>query len=301
VRIIHLWVLLCFVPGVQAIADEVQVFKRENILGTTLEVQMISESDAVAKSAYEASLNEIERMSKIFNYRSADSELARLSSQPAGREVKVSAEMMKALHLAIAGKKLGSGRYSLFSRKISEMWKVAEKKQTLPSGLELKALCAQIKDADDSLQLNKKSRTAKLGVSMEMDLDSMAKGMIIDRCLEVILQTQGVSSALVNIGGDIGVAGQDHVWVVDIKSPDGNGILESLKLNQGAVATSGGYHRYYQVKGKRYSHIVNALTGMPVNGVISATIVAKDAARADTLATIVCLLGVKDGLKMINR
>ena len=57
----------------------------------------------------------------------------------------------------------------------------------------------------------------------------------------------------------------------------------------GAVATSGDYERYIEVEGKRYCHILNPLTGWPVNGLSSVTVVADQCLLAGTLSTIAML------------
>ncbi|TET20555.1 MAG: FAD:protein FMN transferase, partial [Candidatus Cloacimonadota bacterium] len=71
-------------------------------------------------------------------------------------------------------------------------------------------------------------------------------------------------------------------------------------INEGAVATSGNYERYFIHDGKRYHHIFNPLTGYPANGCISVTIIAKEALVADALATGIFVLGPEKGMKLIE-
>jgi len=67
------------------------------------------------------------------------------------------------------------------------------------------------------------------------------------------------------------------------------------------VNTSGGYENFFEINGKRYSHIIDPKNGMPVeNGVVSVTIIAKDCMSADALATAVIVLGKAEGRKLVE-
>jgi FAD:protein FMN transferase len=75
--------------------------------------------------------------------------------------------------------------------------------------------------------------------------------------------------------------------------------LTFLALTDLAIATSGGYERYYTVAGKRYSHIFDPRTGRPARGVASATVVARDNVTANSLATTLCVLTPEEGLRLV--
>ena len=74
-----------------------------------------------------------------------------------------------------------------------------------------------------------------------------------------------------------------------------------VRLSQTALATSGDYRQFYEIDGKRYSHIIDPKTGYPVqNGVVSASAVAGNCALADGLATALMVMGPEKGLALIN-
>jgi FAD:protein FMN transferase len=122
--------------------------------------------------------------------------------------------------------------------------------------------------------------------SVQLDFGGYAKGYALDRAAE-ILRSAGISDALVNIGGNaiaLGRHGQ-RLWRVALDAPRGAGLLATLDLNDGdAVGTSGDYRRYYEIGGKRYSHIIDPRTGYPVAGVESVTVLVPAGAGAGALS-----------------
>ena len=120
---------------------------------------------------------------------------------------------------------------------------------------------------------------------------------------KVLRSSDEVKGVMLNIGGDIRVAGEMPT-LVSIADPGADAVgaapAASLTVEGGAVATSGGSERGWVIGGRRYSHIIDPRTGMPVSGVASATVTAAEAGAADALATIVSVLPVVEGLRLVN-
>lgn len=109
---------------------------------------------------------------------------------------------------------------------------------------------------------------------VQLDFGGYAKGYALDRAV-ALLREDGVSSALVNVGGNAIALGRHggRLWKVGVDAPRGTGLMATLELNDGdAVGTSGDYRRYYEIGGKRYSHIIDPRSGYPVAGVESVTV-----------------------------
>ncbi|MEE8410707.1 MAG: FAD:protein FMN transferase, partial [Myxococcota bacterium] len=64
--------------------------------------------------------------------------------------------------------------------------------------------------------------------------------------------------------------------------------------------TSGDYQSFFEIEGRRYHHILDPRTGMPAEGVRSATVVATDAMSADAFATALVVLGPDKGMELIE-
>ncbi|HEY9430537.1 MAG TPA: DUF2271 domain-containing protein, partial [Blastocatellia bacterium] len=104
-----------------------------------------------------------------------------------------------------------------------------------------------------------------------------------------------------NIGGDLVVRGSlaEDVRVADPKADAENDEpLARLLIRNRAVATSGNYRRGVEINGRWYSHIVDPRTALPVDHVISATVVAPQAADAGALATAFCVLTPEESLRL---
>ena len=122
--------------------------------------------------------------------------------------------------------------------------------------------------------------------SVQLDFGGYAKGHALDRAAE-LLRESGITNALVNVGGNAMALGRhdDRPWRVALDAPRGEGLLATLELNDGeAVGTSGDYRRYYEIGGKRYSHIIDPRSGYPVGGVESVTVLVSAGAGAGALS-----------------
>lgn len=136
-----------------------------------------------------------------------------------------------------------------------------------------------------------------------LDLGGVAKGYAGQRVCEVLLENR-VSSAVVDLGGDVALLGKKpdgSDWRIAIKDP-GNvsaylGVLQTSGNRY--VATSGVYERFFEENGVRYHHILDPRTGFPADkGLVSATVICENGVWADALATAVCVLGAEQSLQM---
>ena len=129
-----------------------------------------------------------------------------------------------------------------------------------------------------------------------VDLSAIAKGFGVDKVAEY-LESQGARNYLVEIGGELrinGVNGKGHPWRVAIEKPTVNAgsVQEVILPGDNGVATSGEYRNYYELDGKRYSHIIDPATGEPVtHKLVSATVITPTALEADALDTALMVMG----------
>ena len=92
----------------------------------------------------------------------------------------------------------------------------------------------------------------------------------------------GGQSSLIARGQHTGCDG----WPVGIGNPLFPGRrLGTIVLKNQALATSGSNIQYFRVGEKRYGHILDPRTGWPVDGTLSVTAIAAEAAVADALST----------------
>jgi len=137
-----------------------------------------------------------------------------------------------------------------------------------------------------------------------IDLGGIAKGYVVDRAAAV-LKKQGLSSFLVQAGGDLYGAGRKPngaPWVSGIQDPRGpqGSYFAVVDLEDHAFSTAGDYARAYMIGGKRYHHIIDPKTGYPATASRSVTIWARDAFTADAVDDGVFILGPEKGLELVE-
>jgi thiamine biosynthesis lipoprotein len=128
------------------------------------------------------------------------------------------------------------------------------------------------------------NRIASRNRAVMLDLGGFAKGYALDQAAH-ILRAGRVQAALVNVGGNIMAIGQpgDRPWRVGIQDPRGDGVLASVALHDNeAIGTSGDYQRFFMKDGKRRPHIIDPVSGEPVDLVASVTIITSGGADAGT-------------------
>ncbi len=131
---------------------------------------------------------------------------------------------------------------------------------------------------------------------VQLNLGALAKGYAVDRGID-ILKESGIDNALINAGGEIRQIGND--WIIGVRDPDNeNGIVQKLKLNGKAAATSGNYEQYFDEGGTRYCHIINPADGYPSMWCKSVTVIADDDMTADALATGIFLMEPAEGIHL---
>jgi thiamine biosynthesis lipoprotein len=129
--------------------------------------------------------------------------------------------------------------------------------------------------------------------AVKLDFGGFAKGYSVALAVE-LLEERGIRNLIVNAGGDLCLRGRhgDRLWRIGIRAPDGQGVLASMDLEGSqCVFTSGDYERYFEFKGKRYSHIIDPRSGYPAVGARSVTVLAGDATLADAAATALFVAG----------
>jgi FAD:protein FMN transferase len=130
----------------------------------------------------------------------------------------------------------------------------------------------------------------KKDTSAKIDLGGVAKGYAIREAVSV-LKTRGVTSALIDGGGQIYALGtlQGKPWKVGVRNPRGDGVIGVLKLTNASIATSGDYERFFIQNGVRYCHLIDPSTGYPAHGFLSFSDINADPFLADAWSKLFVL------------
>ncbi|MGE0709639.1 MAG: DUF2271 domain-containing protein [Planctomycetota bacterium] len=286
---------------------------REDVLGTSFSLTLVGIDEADARRAERAALDEIERLRQIFSGWDAKSEVSRLNARPFAerKEVEVSEELGAVLRLARLWRALSKGAFDGYLGELHDAWRQAAKSGHEPSAEALAAFAAAAKSGP-GYSVSRQEQGARITCQRagRFDLDGIAKGYIVNRALEAVNHAAPkLEGALLELGGDLRVQGDGRVgmrapWVIDVADPrdpaENARPLASVALRDLAIASSGGYERSLKVGGRRRAHILDPRTAQPVEGILGATVIAKDAATADALATALCVLDPEAGLRLAS-
>ncbi|HTD40715.1 MAG TPA: DUF2271 domain-containing protein [Mucilaginibacter sp.] len=279
--------------------SKVYVSNYENVLGTSLEIKIDATSDQQAAEAEDAALNEIDRLNKILSGYDAKSEFSRWMK--AGKQpVAVSPELYEVLSLFEQWKAKSNGALDAAAETISKVWRDAAKENRLPSSVEISSAVKAVQQ--QHYILNEQNHTVQRISDAPLILNSFAKSYIMNKAANAAMATPGVNGLVINIGGDILVLGE-HTERIQVSNPkadaENDPPIAQVQINNKAIATSGNYRRGELIDGKWYSHIVDPRTGIPANGVISATVIADSATDAGALATALNVLSPWEGQKLV--
>jgi FAD:protein FMN transferase len=270
----------------------------ENVLGTSLELQIRAQNLKVAERAETILLEEIGRLEQIFSRFLANSELNRLLATWQTTFL-LSDELESVLQAALYWQERSNGAFHLGADALGSLWKSAEITGLSPTATEL----AVVLQALQSPMLQVRAGTATRDSSLPINLNAIAKGFIAEMAAQKAFMIEDVSQVLVNLGGDLRHCGTEPI-VVSIANPFSNADnalpLEKIRLCNQGLATSGGSHRGYTIAGSRVSHLLDPRSGQPVKNIVCASVIAPDAMTADVLVTIFSVLTPLESLDMAN-
>ena len=281
-----------------ACSPPVPVTQEAYVFGTRVEVRVWGVAEQEAHAALGEVLREFDIMHKAYHAWQPSELTALNAALGAGRPHDVSPELAALIRnaqtLAAQGDYLFDpgigGLVSLWGFHNDEFKAELPDADTLARQMAAKPTIAAL--TVDGLRVTSKN------LSVALDFGGYLKGVALDRAAN-LLRARGVEHALVNIGGNVLALGNrdgkpgGQAWRVGIQHPRassvGNVPLASLELRDGeAIGTSGDYHRFFELEGKRYCHLIDPRTGYPATGAQSVTILIPPAAdtgmRSDALS-----------------
>lgn len=139
-----------------------------------------------------------------------------------------------------------------------------------------------------------------------VDLSTVGEGYAADH-LARLMEQNGISRYLVSVGGAVVTRGTNpdgKAWRVAIQKPTDreNAVQAIVDLNGHGISTSGSYRNYYELEGKRLSHVIDPVTGAPIqHRLVSATVIATTAMEADGWDTGLMVLGTEKAKRVAEK
>ncbi len=268
------------------------------IMGSEFQYKLYCRNKAICEKAVRESQERLNRIDYIFsNYRD-DSVLAGVNKNASTSAVTVPAEFIALTEQSIKYSELTGGAFDITVGILYELWKKSSKANQVPqkSQIESALKCTGYK----KIRLDKKENTIFFDSKcLELDYGAIGKGYAVDEVVKIV-RSHGIKKGLINFGGNIYALDKqagEKGWEVGINDPfNKSSVVDFIKIENLGVATSGDYEKYFLIKGKRYSHIIDPDTGYPVEKLSSVTVLADSAAKADALSTGFSVMG-KDRTK----
>lgn len=288
----------CSDPAIQKLEGAAQ--------GTTYHISYWSELSVNNKDIEASIISEFNFIDKtLSNYRPDSvieifNSVENTESQEVGKEIVALVRVAQVVHQA------SKECYDLTIKPLFELWGFRGDKLTIPDDTAIIKALSQI--GMGKLEIVDETHLRKNQSNLKVDLSSIAQGYSVGRISD-ILEKNGINNYLVEIGGELKTRGHkpdSKVWRIAVERPlPGEQVMqkiismpEELPLS---IMTSGTYRHYFDDKGHRYSHILDARTGRPVyHDLVSVTVIHENPTIADAWSTALLCLGSKDGMAVAN-
>ena len=286
---------------------ETHRFQHEHVLGSSCEIDVSATTYQQAKLIEATVLSEIDRLQQVFSAYDSGSELMRWQRGELADD-RLSAELINVLARAEFWRAATGGAFDVRAGELGKVWKQAAQRNQLPDATALKQLVDKFHNPPYSVN---DVRSVTRRDSYALSLDAIAKGYILDSACERVMRKhqdcfadKAPCSVSVMIGGDMRRVGSS-AQKVSIANPfdagESSRALGTIELHGSVgLATSGGYRRYYEIDGARFSHIIDPRSGQAATSLAGVTVIAPTGMDADAAATSVAVLGPVEGLKLID-
>ncbi|MEO0423878.1 MAG: FAD:protein FMN transferase [Pseudomonadota bacterium] len=273
--------------------------RSEGIMGTNIAVQLWHEDEALAEEGLDAVIGEMYRINALMSTWQEETQLSAVNRDAADHPVSVSRELFGLVGRALEFSALTHGAFDITYASVGYLYDYREGIKPEAQAVE------QALKAVDYRFVKMDSQTHSISFEREgvrIDLGGIAKGYAVERGI-ALLRERGIEHAIVTAGGDSRILGdrRGRPWTVGIRNPRTEGaVVTRIPLVDEAISTSGDYERFFEVDGVRHHHILRPGTGESPREVMSVTIIGPDATTTDALSTGVFVLGVADGLALID-
>lgn len=199
------------------------------------------------------------------------------------------------------------GKYDITASPLINLWGFGYKNMGEPSQQKIDSIMQFVGFEKIRICNN---RIIKSDPRTELNASSIAKGYSVDKIAE-LFEKLGIKNYLIEIGGEIRLSGQGisgAPWIINIPKPSdspigiSNELEAALGMTYGAIATSGNTTNYYKKEGKKIAHILNPVTGYPVESdILTATVIYDECSIADGFATAFIVMGLKEAISTAER
>lgn len=241
----------------------------------------------------------------LSNYR-PDSVIEQFNANQTVESQAIDPQIVSLVKIAQSVSQLSSGCYDLTIKPLFDLWGFQGEQLNIPEQVTIDAALANV--GMNKLLVVDDSHMLKSLPNVRVDLSSIAQGYSVGKISQA-LEQMGVVNYMVEIGGELKALGHKpdgKAWRIAVEKPlPGERTMHKVvtmpKETPMAVMTSGTYRHYFDVKGQRYSHILDARTGRPVaHDLVAVSVFHEDPTVADAWSTALLCLGQEEGMKLAD-
>jgi len=284
--------------AIKTLAPKSVIFRRiVRLMGDQFEISVVGNNPGWADERIDDAIAEINRVEKLLSTFSDDSAVNEINRNAGISPVKTNAEIFKLINRSLQISALTHGAFDI-------TYYTAEKdSDNTPVKTTAKKAVSYVNY--QSVVLDEKEQTVFLKEKgMRIGFGANSRGYAADRA-KYILQMQGVSSGVINAGGDLltwGLQPDNEPWTIATADPSQKGnSFANINISNMSVATSVDMQKYTATINNKQLNTINAKKGFPVSGIKSVSIVSPSAELADSMATPVMSIGINAGLYLINK
>jgi FAD:protein FMN transferase len=267
-------------------------------MGTFLELTLWHSEPEVAKRIIREAAKEVHRLDEILSNFDPDSPLSRFNQQAGKGKTSLPPELHEILAIARQFSIMTSGDFDVTVGPLMELWRDSSSLGRLPDRDTLSKMLGRV--GYEKLKLYDHRQAELLQPGMKIDLGGIGKGYAVDLVANRV-KAAGVNAALINFGGSsiyaLGTPPGEQAWEIGLQGTHGR-LRGVVYLRDMALSTSGSMGKFWTVGGKRYGHLIDPKSGMPVTEPRMATIVAASATSAEALTKPLALRG-KNALQIV--
>ncbi|MDY9921178.1 MAG: FAD:protein FMN transferase [Synergistota bacterium] len=274
-------------------------------LGTIVRITLYGDDSEKLNNALDLSMKEIERLEDLLSVNIPSSDVSLVNRASGEYPVKVSEETGFLIERALEWSERTGGAFDPTVGKIVKLWGIGTESAAVPDAEQLKQ-AVDMTDFRKISVLHKAEGTfVQTAKGQRIDLGGIAKGYITDK-VKALLINETVSSALIDLGGNIAVFGSSPKpgkWKLGLQHPfmPRGKYFGIAEVSDVSVVTSGAYERYFESGGASYHHIFDPATGYPaLSDLSSVTIVSEESTDADALSTALFVMGLDRGISLLR-
>ena len=294
----RVWIIVCGMIVIMGCQSNIYRHSEGGIYGTTYHISYQSDRDYAVEIRQE--MERVNQSLSMFNKNSI------ISKWNQGVIEQVDSLFLAMYEMAKVVSAKTEGAFDVTIAPLVNAWGFGFKNEKMPSPDKIDSLMQYV--GMDKLQ-REEDRIVKLVKGVQLDASSIAKGQGVDLVAD-FFDRKGVQNYMIEIGGEVRVKGMSDKycpWHIGIDKPIDDAMANNrelqlvLVLQDGALATSGNYRRFYVIDGKKYSHTIDPKTGYPIQQeMLSASVYAPTCMEADAYATAFMVLGIEKSKKVVG-